>query len=137
MSLAPEYPLSQKVIVHAKRAMVDLRRISRRREIREDLVPRASSGRSVGPGYSSRLAEFVLDPNGWRPEVAACIWHFDHQRQMIVDDTSAAGADDRGRFALLDNRRTIHVETGIKCVTIIDRGFREAMLGKVGESLSL
>src|SRR5712692_5600146 len=66
-----------------------------------------------------------------------CLRHLDHQRQMTVDDASAAGADDRGRFAFLDNRRTIHVETGIKCVTIIDRGFREAMLGKVGESLSL
>ncbi len=66
-------PTQPEGIVHAKRAMVDLGRISRRREIREDLVPRASSGGSVGPGYSSRLAEFVLDPNGWRPEVAACI----------------------------------------------------------------
>src|SRR6266852_9164576 len=67
----------------------------------------------------------------------SCIWHFDHQRQMIVDDTSAAGADDRGRFALLDNRGTVDAETGIKCVTIINRGFPEAMLGKVGESLPL
>src|SRR6266446_8481311 len=63
--------------------------------------------------------------------------HLDHQRQMIVDNTSAAGADDCGRFAFLDNRRTIHVETGIKCVTIIDRGFLEAMLGKVSESFPL
>jgi hypothetical protein len=66
-------PTQPEGIVHAKRAMVDLGRVSRRREIREDLVPRVSSGRSVGPGYSSRLAEFVLDPKGWWPEVAACI----------------------------------------------------------------
>ena len=48
-------------IADAKRTIVELGRLSRKREIREDLVPRPGSGRIVGPRYSSRLAEFVLN----------------------------------------------------------------------------
>jgi len=49
--------------------MVNLARASRRRDIREDLVPRPEGGRQVGPAYSSRLIEFVS--GRWRPEIAA------------------------------------------------------------------
>jgi hypothetical protein len=52
-----------------KEAMVNLARHSRRNAIREDLVPRAGSGRVVGPGYTSRLIEFASDH--WRPAMAA------------------------------------------------------------------
>lgn len=52
-----------------KRTLVDLARQSRRREIREDMVPRPESGRSVGPAYASRLIEFATST--WRPHVAA------------------------------------------------------------------
>jgi hypothetical protein len=55
-----------------KDVMVGLARRSRRREIRQDMVPRPASGRRVGPAYPSRLVEFVTDPgSGWRPKVAA------------------------------------------------------------------
>lgn len=55
-----------------KRTMVELARRSRRREVREDMVPRSGSGRKIGPAYTSRLIEFVTDSKtGWRPEVAA------------------------------------------------------------------
>lgn len=55
-----------------KDVMVDLARRSRRRDIREDMVPRPGSGRKVGPAYASRLIEFVEDTvNGWHPNVAA------------------------------------------------------------------
>jgi hypothetical protein len=55
-----------------KRTLVELAKHSRRREIREDLVPRPSSGRMVGPGYTSRLIEFVTDISaGWKPDAAA------------------------------------------------------------------
>jgi len=54
-----------------KRTMVDLARQSRRRDIREDMVPRPGSGRSVGPAYTSRMIEFTSDSGRWRPEVAA------------------------------------------------------------------
>jgi hypothetical protein len=52
-----------------KAEMVNLARRSRRRAIREDMVPRDGSGRMVGPAYASRLIEYVA--NRWRPEVAS------------------------------------------------------------------
>lgn len=52
-----------------KRYLVSLARGSRRRDIREDMVPRDGSGRSVGRAYSSRLVEFV--DQMWRPDEAA------------------------------------------------------------------
>lgn len=52
-----------------KTTMVNLARVSRRRDIREDMVPRPGSGRQVGPAYSSRLIEFAS--GDWRPDVAA------------------------------------------------------------------
>jgi hypothetical protein len=66
-----------------KRVMVDLARHSRRRDIREDLVPRPGSGRAVGPAYTSRLMEFV--ESDWRPEVAAnCSDSLRRCRQRLV-----------------------------------------------------
>jgi hypothetical protein len=56
-------------LLEPKTEMVNLARHSRRREIREDMVPREGSGRQVGPAYASRLMEYV--ETGWRPEVAA------------------------------------------------------------------
>lgn len=53
----------------SKAAVVSLARRSRRREIRDDMVPPEGSGRRVGPAYSSRLIEFVA--SSWRPDVAA------------------------------------------------------------------
>lgn len=52
-----------------KQAMVNLARSSRRRDVRQDMVPRVGSGRTVGPAYTSRLVEFATDR--WRPDVAA------------------------------------------------------------------
>jgi len=46
----------------------DLARGSRRRDIREDMVPRPGSGRPVGPAYASRLIEFAS--KHWRPDIA-------------------------------------------------------------------
>lgn len=51
-----------------KRTMVDLARRSRRRDIREGMVPSEGSGRDVGPTYASSLIEFVL--NHWSPQRA-------------------------------------------------------------------
>jgi hypothetical protein len=52
-----------------KAALVNLAQRSRRRDVREDMVPRPGSGRVVGPGYTSRVMEFVRQ--SWRPELAA------------------------------------------------------------------
>lgn len=55
-------------IADPKTAMVNLARKSRYMPIREDMVPREESGRQVGPGYTSRLIEYVQ--NRWRPDIA-------------------------------------------------------------------
>jgi hypothetical protein len=53
-------------------AVVDLARHSRRRDVRDYMVPRVGSGRKIGPAYSSVLIEFAGDfKKGWRPHVAA------------------------------------------------------------------
>lgn len=61
-------PADSEKLDNPKTAMVDLARNSRRRAIREDMVPREKSGRQVGPAYTSRLIEFVT--KFWRPDVA-------------------------------------------------------------------
>lgn len=66
---ATRLPLDPDAVPDPKALLVDLARHSRRRDIREDMVPRSGSGRSVGPAYASRLIEFASTV--WRPEVAA------------------------------------------------------------------
>ena len=67
-----QIPSAAERLDHPKQTMVEIARRSRRRDIREDMVPRPGSGRSIGPAYSSRLVEFVQDSTGgWRPDVAA------------------------------------------------------------------
>jgi hypothetical protein len=61
-------PSDPEQLFDPKAEMVNLARRSRRWEIQEDMVPRAGSGRSVGPAYTSRLIEFVQ--SSWRPKVA-------------------------------------------------------------------
>jgi len=56
-------------LANAKETLVNLARRSRRRDIREDMVPREGSGRVVGPAYSSRVIEFAS--RHWRPDVAS------------------------------------------------------------------
>ena len=63
-------PLSPEAESNPKQIMVDIAAKSKRRSIREDMVPRPGSGRLVGPAYTSRLIEFVQS-SLWRPAVAA------------------------------------------------------------------
>ena len=83
-------PRSPDSLDDPKRTVVDLSRHSRRREVREDMVPRPGSGRSEGPAYSSRLIEFVQ--TAWRPSVAVA--HSDSLRrcceaiQKLISDCS-------------------------------------------------
>jgi hypothetical protein len=68
-SLIPTNPES---LPFPKQIVVNLARNSRRRVIREDMVPRPGSGRNIGPAYVSRLIEYIRDQKaGWRPDVAA------------------------------------------------------------------
>jgi hypothetical protein len=65
-------PHAPEDVADPKAAMVNLARQSRRRDVRDDMVPRPGSGRAVGPAYASRLVEFVAYREAsWRPEVAA------------------------------------------------------------------
>lgn len=65
-------PANPENVAHPKETMVSLAARSRRRDIRSDMIPRPGSGRVVGPAYTSRLIEFVVDSDaGWRPDVAA------------------------------------------------------------------
>jgi hypothetical protein len=52
-----------------KNSLVALARASRRKAIREDIVPRPESGRPVGPAYTSRVIEFASQH--WQPDEAA------------------------------------------------------------------
>ncbi|MBA2227960.1 hypothetical protein [Thermogemmata fonticola] len=61
-------PANPEGLLDPKAEMVSLARKSRRRAIRKDMVPPPSSGRKVGPAYSSRLTEFASTE--WRAEVA-------------------------------------------------------------------
>ncbi len=57
--------------MNPKATVINLARRSRRREIREDMVPREGSGARVGPGYAGRLIDFATTADHlWRPEVA-------------------------------------------------------------------
>ena len=75
---------------YPKQAMVNLARSSRRRDVREDMVPRDGSGRTVGPAYTSRLVEYATDR--WRPHVAARSAD-SLQRAVACLRRLAAGAD--------------------------------------------
>lgn len=65
-------PIDPETELNPTQTMVNLARHSRRRAIREDMVPDPGGGRSIGPAYEARLIEFMIDSNdGWRPNIAA------------------------------------------------------------------
>ena len=91
---AADVPPNPDTIADPKRVMVDLARRSRRRAIREDMVPHTGSGQPVGPAYTSRMIEFIQDTDlGWRPDVAAtnsdslrrCVSAISHLREQEFD----------------------------------------------------
>jgi len=63
------FPTDPDVLPDPKGTLVDLARRSRKRDVREDMVPRPGSGARVGPGYASRIMEFA--GKDWRPRAAA------------------------------------------------------------------
>src|SRR5688572_15824288 len=46
--------------------------------------------------------------------------------ETFIDLRTSAHADDQGRLALLDNRRTVKLHSGFERVTVIDRGVNKA-----------
>lgn len=72
LSVRPDrIPAAPEEVSDPKRALVDLARTSRLKEIREDMVPSAGSGRTVGPGYPAQVIKFASSAEGWRPAIAA------------------------------------------------------------------
>lgn len=61
-------PADPDAIERPKYAIVELARQSRRRAVREALVPEPKSSASVGPGYASTIIDFAT--NHWRPSAA-------------------------------------------------------------------
>jgi len=66
LSKVPLYPED---LENPKEFIVNLSRVSRRRDIRQDMVPRPESGRQIGQAYPSRLIEFIS--KYWRPDIAS------------------------------------------------------------------
>jgi hypothetical protein len=62
-------PADPESVPDPKRALVDLARRSRRRYVREALVPSAGTTARVGPGYAAFVIEFATQR--WRPANAA------------------------------------------------------------------
>ncbi|MEU9607732.1 hypothetical protein [Streptomyces sp. NPDC048057] len=66
---ASKVPRNPDLLQDPKQEIINLARKSRRRDVREGLVPRPSSGASVGPTYASDIRDFGF--RLWRPRVAA------------------------------------------------------------------
>jgi hypothetical protein len=65
-------PVAPEALTDPKQSVVQVASRCRRRDIRVDILPRPGSGRREGPGYASRMIEFVSDVHrGWRPDVAS------------------------------------------------------------------
>lgn len=62
-------PTDPEALTDPKQETINLARKSRKREIREGLVPRMGSGASIGPTYASDISLFA--ESTWRPDVAA------------------------------------------------------------------
>jgi hypothetical protein len=87
-----EIPADPDSVADPKRLMVQLARSSRRRAIREDMVPNIGSGHQVGPAYTSRMIEFIQSvESGWRPNVAA--GNSDSLRRCISAISNLAGQE--------------------------------------------
>lgn len=87
-----EIPSEPDSVADPKRLVVQLARRSRRRAIREDIVPNIGSGQSVGPAYTSRMIEFIQNvESGWRPDVAAS--NSDSLRRCISSISNLAGQE--------------------------------------------
>lgn len=87
-------PSEPELLVDPKGEMVNLAGRSRRRAIREDMVPRQGSGRQTGPAYDAQLIEFVR--NLW--DLDAALGHsdslsraYDSLARLVAEDAHASG----------------------------------------------
>ena len=64
-------PEDTDVIPQPKEFLVSLARLSKKTRLRQDIVPLPGATSKVGPGYNSRLGEFVH--SRWSPNQAASV----------------------------------------------------------------
>jgi hypothetical protein len=64
-----------------KLTLINIIRRSRRRAIRQDMLPDPQLGQSIGPAYTSRIIEYISSDDGWRVEIAAI--HSDSLRRAV------------------------------------------------------
>jgi hypothetical protein len=62
-------PADPETLTNPKEAVIALARRSKRRAIRDDIVPKPGATRVVGPGYTARMVEYAL--KHWNPTRAA------------------------------------------------------------------
>lgn len=62
-------PVSPEDAHDPKEILVNVARRSNKTAVQDSMVPRPGSGRSVGPGYTSLMIEYIR--SRWRPEIAA------------------------------------------------------------------
>ncbi len=62
-------PLNPESLTDPKSQLINLARKSKKKEIREGMVPREGSGGLEGPEYTSMLSQFIM--TNWRPDIAA------------------------------------------------------------------
>ena len=80
---ARKIPQNPDIVPDPKELIVRLAGQSRRKEIREGMVPRGGSGRRIGPLYTSRMMSFISDKSkGWRPAEASA--HSDSLRRCMA-----------------------------------------------------
>ena len=65
---AKSFPAEPEALLDPKRKLVEIASLSKRKQIREDIVPRKGTTASQGPGYNRCLCEFVRDT--WNIEAA-------------------------------------------------------------------
>jgi hypothetical protein len=67
-----QIPPDPEAVPDPKQTLVNLCRKSRSRDVRKAMVPTVEGRRTVGPGYTSMVEEFVGNPiSGWRVDVAS------------------------------------------------------------------
>jgi hypothetical protein len=90
-------PSEPEALPDPKRSMVELAQHSRRRSVRNEMVPSPGSGQREGPGYSGRMIEFAQ--SYWRPDEAAQrVDSLAHCRRRLAELVARArqGPDSKG-----------------------------------------
>ncbi len=88
LSIADRHvPRLPETLLHPKESLVSLAGRSRKRALREAIVPGPGSTSKVGPGYNDTLGNFAL--NDWNPEAARSLSPSLHRAIVRIAELSA------------------------------------------------